>query len=279
MKLSIAFLCLLVVITSISADLSKFYDYGGDMYEDYDYYEDQNITDYYEGSSDQAAYGASQENPPKKLNPANRDDSDLLVTYSENYKPSGYEGQNVNSVTSTSTQNSGYDKSSNNEPEESPVASQQRRTNLLEEYETENKDSPASINKNKATGKLSPDGGIDFSGCEDDPDTGRCCITKEEKITITKKDPILECTHKTVEQCHYTYVTQFRPSQQQLCEETFEKQCSISFSKKVSNETIAKCYKPLVRVCTDGEDGGGNRGRSGNDIDNQEEYRGGRKKI
>ena len=92
---------------------------------------------------------------------------------------------------------------------------------MLEEYETDKKEPTASTNKNKGRGPFLPKGGIDLSGCEDDLDTGRCCITKEEQITITKKDPILECTHKTVEQCHYTYVTQFRPSQQQLCEETF----------------------------------------------------------
>ena len=47
-------------------------------------------------------------------------------------------------------------------------------------------------------------GGIDFSGCEEDPDTGLCCVDKEETVTTIKKDPILECTHKNTEQCHYT---------------------------------------------------------------------------
>ena len=61
-------------------------------------------------------------------------------------------------------------------------------------------------------------GGIDFSGCEEDPDTGLCCIDKEESVTTIKKDPILECTHKNTEQCHYTYVTQFTPSQEEVCE-------------------------------------------------------------
>merc|ERR1711881_483891 len=52
-------------------------------------------------------------------------------------------------------------------------------------------------------------GGIDFSGCQEDAETGLCCVEKE---------PILECTHKNVEQCHYTYVTQFSPSQEEVCE-------------------------------------------------------------
>ena len=46
-------------------------------------------------------------------------------------------------------------------------------------------------------------------------------------MTSLEKEPILECTHKNVEQCHYTYVTQFIPSQEEVCEENFEKQCSM----------------------------------------------------
>ena len=74
-------------------------------------------------------------------------------------------------------------------------------------------------------------GGIDFSGCEEDPDTGLCCVDKEETVTTIKKDPILECTHKNTKQCHYTYVTQFTPTQEEVCKETFKKSCSITFKK------------------------------------------------
>ena len=59
-------------------------------------------------------------------------------------------------------------------------------------------------------------GGIDFSGCEEDPETGLCCVEKEETVTSLEKEPILECTHKNVEQCHYTYVTQFTPAQEEV---------------------------------------------------------------
>merc|ERR1711971_1445234 len=98
-------------------------------------------------------------------------------------------------------------------------------------------------------------GGIDFSGCEEDPDTGLCCGEKEETITSLEKEPILECTHKNVEQCHYTYVTQFTPSQEGVCEENFEKQCSITFKQQAVEETVKKCYKPLVKECNgQGED-------------------------
>ena len=125
---------------------------------------------------------------------------------------------------------------------------------------------------------FSPEGGIDFTGCENDPDTGRCCITKEDQITTLTKDPILECTHKDYEQCHYTYVTQFRPSQQELCEETFNKICSISFVQKATNDTVQKCYKPLVKVC--GEGRSGQFGNSDNKfVDQQEEYGRMRRKL
>jgi len=92
-------------------------------------------------------------------------------------------------------------------------------------------------------------GGVDFSGCVTNPETGLCCVEKEETVTSLEKEPILECTHKNTEQCHYTYVTQFKPSMEEVCEENFEKQCSITFKQKAMNETVAKCYKPIEKVC------------------------------
>merc|ERR1711874_303295 len=57
-------------------------------------------------------------------------------------------------------------------------------------------------------------GGVDFSGCQTDPDTGLCCVDQEE-----------------------------------VCEENFEKLCSITFKQKAFNETVKKCYKPIEKVC------------------------------
>merc|ERR1719234_1784842 len=91
--------------------------------------------------------------------------------------------------------------------------------------------------------------GVDFSGCEEDPETGFCCVEKTECVASVKKDPILECTHKNVEQCHYTYVTTFTPSQEEVCEENFEKTCSITFNQQAFNETVRKCYTPVEKVC------------------------------
>jgi hypothetical protein len=92
-------------------------------------------------------------------------------------------------------------------------------------------------------------GAIDFSGCQNDPDTGFCCIEKEETVQSIQKDPILECTHKKIEKCHYTYVTQFTAAQEEVCEENFEKICQITFKQQASEETVKKCYRPLNKVC------------------------------
>ncbi len=92
-------------------------------------------------------------------------------------------------------------------------------------------------------------GGIDFTGCQPDPKTGFCCIDKDEEITSLQKDPILECTHKNIEKCHYTYVTQFDTAQEEVCEENFEKTCQVTFKQQAFNETVKKCYKPIEKVC------------------------------
>merc|ERR1712025_581185 len=92
-------------------------------------------------------------------------------------------------------------------------------------------------------------GGADFSGCVDDPETGLCCVDKEETVQKIEKEPILQCTHKNTEQCHYTYVTQFKPTQQEVCEETFEKKCAITFKQKAFNETVNHCYRPVTKEC------------------------------
>ncbi|XP_040577930.1 uncharacterized protein [Lepeophtheirus salmonis] len=92
-------------------------------------------------------------------------------------------------------------------------------------------------------------GGIDFSNAVLDQETGKRCVIKEDSIDSLEKRPILECTHKNVEKCHYTYVTQFDPSQEKVCEENFEKVCQITFKKQAQEETVKKCYKPLKKVC------------------------------
>lgn len=91
--------------------------------------------------------------------------------------------------------------------------------------------------------------GIDFTGCEVEPETGFCCIEKEEEVSSLQKDSILECVHKNIEKCHYTYVTTFESTQEEVCDETFEKSCQVTFSQQVFNETVKRCHTPVVKVC------------------------------
>ena len=63
------------------------------------------------------------------------------------------------------------------------------------------------------------------------------------------KEPILECKHRSIEKCHYTYVTFFNPTQEQVCEENFEKVCQITFKQEAVRERVKKCYKPVRKVC------------------------------
>lgn len=97
-------------------------------------------------------------------------------------------------------------------------------------------------------------GGVDFGQATRTAD-GRLCVVKDETVDKVSKTPILECTHKNVEQCHYTYITNFKPSQEEVCEENFEKLCQITYNKKAIRETVKKCYRPTEKVCNgQGED-------------------------
>ena len=92
-------------------------------------------------------------------------------------------------------------------------------------------------------------GGIDFSKCEDDPETGLCCLEREGEVETLEKDPVLVCKHRTVEQCHYTYVTRFVSAKQTVCQQNFEKKCSITFEELARNETVQKCFGQVEKVC------------------------------
>ena len=51
---------------------------------------------------------------------------------------------------------------------------------------------------------------------------------------------MLECVHKEIEKCHYTYITQFSPTQQEECTETFQKNCQITFRQEAVTDTVRK---------------------------------------
>ena len=72
------------------------------------------------------------------------------------------------------------------------------------------------LKKYRASGQADVPGGIDFSQGVRKED-GRLCVMKEIEVDTLVKDPVLECTHKNVEKCHYTYITQFKPSKEEVC--------------------------------------------------------------
>ena len=91
-------------------------------------------------------------------------------------------------------------------------------------------------------------GGVDFSEAVLTED-GRLCVIKDSTVTTLSKDPILECKHKNVKKCHYTYVTFFKPAQEEKCVENFEKICNIIFKQEAAKEAVRKCYRPLEKKC------------------------------
>lgn len=89
---------------------------------------------------------------------------------------------------------------------------------------------------------------IDFSKAQR-TSNGRLCVVKESTVETLKKNPILECVHKNIQKCHYTYATEFDSGQEEVCEDNFEKLCQITFRKKAIRETVKKCYRPQRKVC------------------------------
>ncbi|TRY75841.1 hypothetical protein TCAL_12657 [Tigriopus californicus] len=90
---------------------------------------------------------------------------------------------------------------------------------------------------------------IDFSQATLDQASGKLCVTRFESVNSIEKDPILECDHKEHRSCHFTYVTQFQATQEEVCDENFEKVCQIVFKKAAFNETVRKCYTPVDLEC------------------------------
>jgi len=92
-------------------------------------------------------------------------------------------------------------------------------------------------------------GVLDFSNAIPGPG-GSWCITKTKFVEHMVKDQIKECWHQNVTHCHDTYVTEFLPSQEQKCEETFWKSCKIDFRDLPYNYTMKQCHTPLQKECS-----------------------------
>ena len=90
---------------------------------------------------------------------------------------------------------------------------------------------------------------IDFSTAVVDEETGLKCVRTEESLETVEREKLLSCTHSSINICHYTYVTQFKSSRQEVCEDVYTKNCNIVFTKEARNETLEHCYYPLVMEC------------------------------
>ena len=93
-------------------------------------------------------------------------------------------------------------------------------------------------------------GVVDFSNAVPGPG-GSWCITKTKFVEHMVKDQVKECWHENVTQCHDTFMTEFLPSQEQKCEETFWKSCKIDFAEAPYNYTMKHCHTPLMKECDD----------------------------
>jgi hypothetical protein len=93
-------------------------------------------------------------------------------------------------------------------------------------------------------------GVVDFSDAVPGPD-GSWCITKVKYVDHMENDQVKECWHQNVTQCHDTYITEFLPSQEQKCEESFWKSCKIDFKEMPFNYTLKQCHTPLIKQCDD----------------------------
>jgi len=93
-------------------------------------------------------------------------------------------------------------------------------------------------------------GTVDFSNATPGPD-GSWCITKVKYVDHMEQDQVKECWHQNVTQCHDTYITEFLPSQEQKCEESFWKSCKIDFKEMPFNYTLKQCHTPLIKECDD----------------------------
>jgi hypothetical protein len=72
---------------------------------------------------------------------------------------------------------------------------------------------------------------VDFTNATISQDGNRECVNTTGIMETYDKRPIYQCFHRNEEQCHYTYVTQFEPTKEEVCEENYEKNCKVQNTK------------------------------------------------
>ena len=78
---------------------------------------------------------------------------------------------------------------------------------------------------------------------------GKKCVIQTNMVETYTRQPIMKCNKKLEESCHQTYITFFKPAQEKVCEEFFEKKCRIIFNEKKRFENIVTCQRPHRKVC------------------------------
>ena len=72
------------------------------------------------------------------------------------------------------------------------------------------------------------------------------CINKIEMKEVTEYDDEVQCRHSYSEQCYHSYITKYKPSQKQECDDEFVKSCSIHYKTTAQQESVRKCTVPLI---------------------------------
>ena len=122
---------------------------------------------------------------------------------------------------------------------------------IVDPYQSENTDSVKAI-----PNRESRQGGGERDGFGEDifidlgavAAAGERCIDKVVIVEETRYDDVIECKHSYTEKCHTTYVTDFKPQQEEVCEENFVKNCFIEYKNIASEDTVKFCHTPLECV-------------------------------
>ena len=92
---------------------------------------------------------------------------------------------------------------------------------------------------------------VNFTNATLNSDGSKECVNTTGIIEMYDKKPIHECLHKDVEQCHHTYVTEFEPIQEEVCDENYQKSCQVStniHSRKI-RFIFHSTYLFIVKTC------------------------------
>ncbi len=68
---------------------------------------------------------------------------------------------------------------------------------------------------------------VDFSNATLSEDGTKECVNTTGIMETYEKLPVYDCIHRNEEQCSYSYVTQFAPAREKVCEENYEKSCKV----------------------------------------------------